>query len=116
MHQIKKSVLILLKKNTAMSQKTETKVLQKVNLVDGTFTPMEALDVLRGLIDEKINFHKLQRLTITEREHYGDTNFPDGRIKELIEEKANAKEIVLEAYEKGYQVKINGTLHIEFVK
>ena len=99
-----------------MKKDTLKTVSQKINLVDGTFTPLEALDVIRGLLDEKINFHKLQRLSITEREHYGDTNFPDGRIKELVREKDHAKEIILEAYEKGYKIQIDGILNIQFVK
>lgn len=105
-----------LQKNKRDVQNENSTVLQKINLVDGTFTAMEALDVIRGLLDEKINFHKLQRLTITEREQLGNTNFPDGRIKELAQEKIHAKDIVLEAYDKGYQIKIKGTLDIEFVK
>ena len=111
-----KHLKLEMKNSTTSSKDSDSKVLQHINLVDGVFTPMEALDVIRGLLDEKINFHKLQRLSITERELYGDTNFPDGRIKELAQEKTHAKDIVLEAYEKGYQIKINGTLNIEFVK
>ena len=34
---------------------SETKT---INLVDGTFTPSEAHDVIQALIDQKINFHK----------------------------------------------------------
>jgi hypothetical protein len=100
-----------------MASKSEKRVvIEKIQLVDGEFTPIEALDVIRNLIDEKINFHKVQRLSITEREQYGETGYPDGRIRELMQEKEKAKEALLEAYEKGYQIRINGILEMEFVK
>lgn len=91
-------------------------VAQKIQLVDGTFTPSEALDVINGLLDEKINFHKLQRLALSERNINNDTTYPDGRVAELQQEKKSAREIISEARTGGYQIKINGILEIEFVK
>ena len=44
-----------------------TEVIQKVQLVEGKFTPSEAADVVSSLISEKINFHKIQRLSSLER-------------------------------------------------
>ncbi|MAN58995.1 MAG: hypothetical protein CMC08_04070 [Flavobacteriaceae bacterium] len=102
--------------NTKETRTEKSVVVEKIQLVDGDFTPIEALDVIRGLIDEKINFHKVQRLSITEREQLADTGYPDGRIRELMQEKEKAKEALLEAYEKGYQIRINGILEMEFVK
>ena len=43
------------------STKTKTTEL-KVQLVKGEFTSSEAYDVILSLIDEKINFHKIQIL------------------------------------------------------
>lgn len=53
---------------------------RRIQLVDGTFTPTEASDVINALIDEKINFHKIQRLKIYEGNHQGKTNLLDNRI------------------------------------
>ncbi len=92
-----------------------TEVIQKVQLVDGKFTPSEASDVIKGLIQEKINFHKLQRLSICEGDEKGDCRYPDGRVTELVAELSVAQEIIAEARQKGKQLRINGILELEFV-
>ncbi|MBO0353381.1 hypothetical protein LDL77_16715 [Flagellimonas marinaquae] len=88
---------------------------RKIQLVDGTFTPTEASDVITALIDEKINFHKIQRLKIWEGNHLGKTNLLDSRIGELEQEKLTARNIIDHARAKGKQIVINGTLEIKYV-
>lgn len=95
---------------------TKTKKAKKtIQLVDGTFTPSEASDVINALIDEKINFHKIQRLQLWEGNHKCNTNGLDGRIEELMKEKQMAREIINEARTKGTNIIINGTLNLKFV-
>ncbi len=93
-----------------------TEVKQKIQLVEGKFTPSEAADVVSSLIEEKINFHKLQRLSLSEGHQATNTEYPDGRIAELYNEKKIAKEFINNAREEGYKIKINGTLEITFVE
>ncbi|WP_455169016.1 hypothetical protein [Aegicerativicinus sediminis] len=89
--------------------KTEAKTIQ---LVKGKFTPSEASDVITSLIDEKINFHKIQRLKIWEGSHRSETNLLDGRIDELQKEKRIWKGIISDARKQGKNLKINGVLSI----
>ena len=91
--------------------KTE-KATQIIQLVNGVFTPNEAYDVIISLINEKINFHKLQRLQLWEGNHGCDTDQLDGRIKELLEEKQHVKEIIANYKDSGKSLKINGILEI----
>jgi hypothetical protein len=93
-----------------------TEVLQKIRLVDGQFTPSEASDVVSSLINEKINFHKIQRLGMFIHDEDQDAAELNGRVQELIEERKKAKAIIAEARAKGYNVKINGILEITFEK
>ncbi|MEA1784919.1 hypothetical protein U1E44_02345 [Arenibacter sp. GZD96] len=86
-----------------------------IQLVDGTFTPSEANDVIMALIDEKINFHKIQRLQIWEGNHQSETNGLDNRIQELEKEKRTARSIFNEARGQGAKILINGTLEINFL-
>jgi hypothetical protein len=88
------------------------KTKEKIHLVKGVFTPSEASDVIIGLIDEKINFHKIQRLQIWEGNHKCETNQLDGRIKELQESKRIAREFIADIRSLGRNLKINGTLEI----
>lgn len=94
--------------NTENNQTTT----QKIQLVEGDFTVSEASDVVESLIDEKLNFHKLQRLSISEGSSGADTDYPDGRIGELEREKAIAQAFFAEARKTGATIKINGTLEI----
>ena len=90
--------------------------IQKVQLVDGKFTPSEASDVIVGLIEKKINFHKIHRLSICEGNDKSDTSYDNSRITELYNELENTKEIIKQARLEGYQLKVNGILELEFVK
>lgn len=91
---------------------TMVKTEQKVKLVDGTFTLSEANDVIQSLLDVKINFHKLQRLSWSEGDRNADTLYPDGRIKELLEEKIITKEFIDSLRGEGKRLRIDGTLKI----
>ncbi len=65
----------------------QKKQSQKIQLVKGEFTPSEASHIVMSLIDEKINFHKIQRLQIWEGNHKCKTSQFDGRIAELEKRK-----------------------------
>lgn len=92
------------------------KTNQKVQLVKGEFTPSEASHVIMALIDEKINFHKLQRLQKWEGDHICNTNELDGRIGELQKEKKIAKSFIDEARNHKGKIAINGILEISLLK
>ncbi|NQZ44232.1 MAG: hypothetical protein HRT65_07975 [Flavobacteriaceae bacterium] len=91
---------------------TAVKTTQKINLVDGSFTPSEALDVITSLLDVKVNFHKLQRIAWCEGDCDADTVYPDGRITELLNEKGIAKEFINGIRYEGKRLRIEGTLNI----
>lgn len=88
------------------------KVTQKIQLVKGDFTPSEASLIIMNLIDEKINFHKLQRLQVSESSHKCETNQLNGRIQELEKEKVIAREFISNTRVLGQKLKINGILEI----
>jgi hypothetical protein len=88
------------------------KVSQKIQLVKGEFTPSEASHVLMSLLDEKINFHKIQRLQIWEGDHKCKTGDLDSRIDELLREKKIAQEFIQNTRGLGQNLRINGTLEI----
>ena len=85
---------------------------QKIQLVQGSFTASEACDVVTSLLNEKINFHKLQRLSWCEGDKDANTKYPDERIAELEKEKAIAREFINSLRYEGKRLKIEGTLNI----
>lgn len=90
-------------------------VTQKIQLVKGEFTPSEASSVIINLINEKINYHKLQRLQIWENNHNSKTDYLDSRIKELEKEKEIATHFINRSEDMGLQLKVNGVLEITIV-
>lgn len=92
------------------------KVAQKIQLVKGEFTPSEASHIIVNLIDEKINFHKIQRLQIWEGNHKCKTDQLDERIKELEKEKVIAREFINNSRNLGQKLKINGILEISVIE
>lgn len=87
--------------------------LQKVQLVNGVFTPSEAADIIGSLIDEKINFHKIQRLQRWEGNHKCDTGDLNDRITELEQDRAQALEFIAQIRKEGGKaLRINGILEM----
>ena len=101
---------------TETLEQTVIKTEQKINLVEGKFTPSEASHVVNSLIEQKINFHKLQRLRMCEGHEDSDTTYESSRVQELYNEKQIAKDYIAIARQEGYDVIINGTLEITFSK
>ena len=95
---------------------TETAKEQKIRLVDGEFTPSEACDIVNALLDQKINFHKLQRLAMWEGNINANASFPNHRIEELEAEKKRFKEYMRDARKQGAMVNIKGILDISFTR
>lgn len=91
---------------------TLVKTEQKINLVDGTFSPSEASDVIIALLEQKINFHKLQRLSWCEGNKDANTKYPDDRIHELENEKTIAREFIKSVRWEGKRLRISGVLNI----
>lgn len=85
---------------------------QHVKLVDGEFTPLQAADIVSSLIEQKINFHKVENLQYWEKNHQSDQKPSVERVKELEEAEKNAKSFLLDKGLKGKKIKINGNLTI----
>ncbi|ARV11039.1 hypothetical protein [Gilvibacter sp. SZ-19] len=95
---------------------TLTPVTQKFKLIDGNFTAQEAQDLINALLNEKINFHKLQRLAACEGDLCADTRFPDGRIQELEAEKQHARAFINLKESTQKRFRINGTIELELIE
>lgn len=85
---------------------------QKIQLVIGEFTPSQASDLLMALIDQKINYHKIENLQLWERNHNTDPNPIKNRIKELENEKKIAKAFISKMRTEGKNINLNGVLEM----
>ncbi|WP_298323041.1 hypothetical protein [uncultured Dokdonia sp.] len=89
---------------------------QKINLIDGVFTATEAGDILHAMLDKKINFHKLQRLSRTEGNIGDACEYDSGRIIELIDEKGKLKDFLNSVRADGSKLEIKSTVQISLKK
>ena len=96
--------------------KKQMKLDQEIRVVDGEFTPSEACDIVNALLDQKINFHKLQRLALWEGNVNANCTFPNGRIEELEQEKINFKEIVNQARKQGAMLQLKANLEVTLTR
>lgn len=55
----------------------------QIVLIDNSLSKSEAKFLLRAFINEKLNFHKLRRLSITEGNNKADVSWDNERIAEL---------------------------------
>jgi len=89
---------------------------QKIQLVEGEFTPTQASEIIMSLINQKINYHKLEGMQQYESDHNMDNATLSFRIKELENEKIIAKEFISEMRSQGKKLKIDGTLILKMAE
>ena len=98
--------------STLVSSPEIAKDKHQINLIDGYFTPSEAQSILTPVLDKKINFHQIKRMTGFEHDHQ-DACAPDrDRILELSTAKVKAEDIFLQAKLEGKKVKMQSVIHI----
>ena len=82
--------------------------------MDDSLSPSEGRDVTSQMMDQFINFYKLQHLTQWEGNHSITTAIRDKKIQKLQNLKNELKAIANEARSNGYTMSIKGTLEIKF--
>ena len=88
---------------------------QKFQLIDGTFTPDEARQVLGAMVKSKIDFHTLAKHSESERS--GDAgNQSEKRIRALREIDLELKKIFESARASGKKIEVKGRIEIIYVE
>lgn len=85
---------------------------KSVQLIEGTFTKGEALNIINDVLNVKINFHKIQRLSKTEGNINDACLYDNSRIKELVIDKKETKAFLRALESKGQNIKISSTINI----
>ena len=81
-------------------------------LVKGSYSPDDAKEILMNLIQSKIQFHNIRKLSSFEKSGSRDEKSED-RISDLKETRKEILEILKSSDEKGISnVIINSTIHI----
>ncbi|WP_400080976.1 hypothetical protein [Winogradskyella sp. R77965] len=96
-----------------METLVQQKTTQKIDLINGAFTASEASDIINSVLKVKINFHKFQRLSITEGNDKDECVYDNGRIAELMNEQQIAKDFFSQARVQGKKLKMRSVIQIE---
>lgn len=86
---------------------------EKVSLIDGTFSARDARQLLNALLDIKINYHKLKRLSILEGNDQDACIYDSSRIDTLIAQKEELRALFSEMNMEDKTLKIKGDITIE---
>ncbi|MGY5846831.1 hypothetical protein ACW6QP_05380 [Salegentibacter sp. HM20] len=86
--------------------------MKKIELVRGSFTNSEAAHLLSTLLNEKINFYKIQKLQLWEGNHSCNTEKFDNRIAELEQSTVTIKKWLADQKNNGSNIKIEGQLKL----
>ncbi len=87
---------------------------QSFQLIDGSFTSSEASRVLFALVQSKIDYHRLEKLSNEER--FGkDTAHSEKRLQELAKLQAAMKEYLSVAADANQTLEIKGIIEISVV-
>lgn len=84
----------------------------KLTLIEGTFTPEEAREILMNAFTSKINFHNIKNMTSFERVGKED-EMAVKRISQLKTELIKVRELLAEAQEKEMNLVIQSTISVK---
>ena len=84
---------------------------EQFKLIDGIFTPSEASRLLLSLVQRKIDYHRMEKLSNEER-FGGDTAPTESRLRDLTALHASLKEYLALAAESHQTLEIKGRIEI----
>lgn len=87
---------------------------KKVKLIDGTFESNEAIRVVSGVINSKINFHKLDDFSNHIR-FEGSISNSKTRIEQLQQSQQELIDLIEYAKLNNKKIKIKSDIHIELL-
>jgi hypothetical protein len=91
-------------------------ISQNIQLVNEKETPVEALEIIDTLVEDRIRFHKIQMLRKWERNHRFDAVPHDQKIVELRAQRTSTKAFIAQAEREGYDVEITTNIEVRLVK
>ncbi len=83
-------------------------------LIDGTFTPDQARQVLGAMVQSKIDYHSLERHSESERS--GITHSSEERLRALRALATELKDVFESAHASGAQLKVTGEIKITLME
>ena len=87
---------------------------EQFKLIQGTFTPAEAADVMLSLLNDKIRFHSLKMMNL--KDETNNISESRKRLEELKSFKRRVEQMLMAAHHNYMELEINGDIHLRMVK
>lgn len=87
-----------------------------IQLVKDNCPPDEAAELIETLVGDRIRLHNIQMLRRWEGNHRFDSTPFDQKIVELKTQRKNARELLAEAREQGYNLEVSASIELRLVK
>ncbi len=88
--------------------------MKNFKIIDNTYSPLQAKEVLLTLFGDKIRFLHIQALRMREM-YSGDTSAIEQRIEELKVAQSEFVKLLDEAAAQNMDIKINGEIELELI-
>lgn len=95
---------------------TAKEIISVIPLIDGKFSPEEAIEIIETMVHNRTRLHDIQMLRRWEGNHQVDTTHLDKQMDEIHLEKNTAKSVISESIQAGYKVEIVGTIQVKLSK
>ncbi|NQX78311.1 hypothetical protein [Gilvibacter sp.] len=90
--------------------------IQKINLIEGDYSAQETQDMIHAVLNEKINFFKLQLLMDRDKISTHKAKYMEQRIGELEAEKELSRAFINLKGDNRARYRINGTIELELIE
>jgi len=97
------------------SQTTQQSTTQDISLIEGSFLPSDAADIINVMLDKKISFHTLQSLRRLEGNHDDPCTHDTTRLAQLKSEKIRLNEIIKDARSNNKKLRVKSFINIELI-
>ena len=87
--------------------------MEEIRLIKGSFSAIQAADILLSLINEKLKYHTVKSLNLDQNEQY--RLYSKERINQLKNDKKTISDLVVFANKKGLTLEIDGTVSIYLI-
>ena len=91
-------------------------LMQSLKFPDGTLRPTEAKEVLLKIIEDQIDFYKLQHLSQWIKNNTTDPNVLHEKISQLEQNKKELEDIIQVAKTEGCSLNIEGDFKLSLTK
>lgn len=89
----------------------KTTRMETTKLIKGSFSPIDAKEILLNMVDSKINFHKIKSLSSLVRWNHPSQQ-SEQRINELKEAKEQILALIEKAEKEGCTLRIDSTINL----